>query len=108
MISIEVVEEEKDIIYNYHETKNFKFENFSDSREKVRSVAKNVNKGGRNMKENRKYYVELSKDLGLFTAGVIVGPAIDFAMLIQKHGPILHRKISRKINEKIKFYRSVR
>jgi hypothetical protein len=39
-------EEEKDIIYNYHETKNFNFENFSDSEEKVRSVAKNVNKGG--------------------------------------------------------------
>jgi hypothetical protein len=29
MISIEVVEEEKDIIYNYHETKNFRSENFT-------------------------------------------------------------------------------
>ncbi|MGC8585708.1 MAG: hypothetical protein ACP5L4_06330, partial [Thermoplasmata archaeon] len=47
MISIEVVEEEKDIIYNYHGTKNFNFEKFSDSRERVRSVAKNVNKGGK-------------------------------------------------------------
>jgi hypothetical protein len=49
MISIEkkMEEEEKDIIYNYHRTKNFKIEKFSDSRERVLSVAKNVNKGGK-------------------------------------------------------------
>ncbi|MGC8584885.1 MAG: hypothetical protein ACP5L4_02020 [Thermoplasmata archaeon] len=61
------------------------------------------------MKRNDKQYlIELTKDIGLFTAGVFTGPFIDFAMLMKKHAPVLHRKISKKINEKIEFYKEVR
>ncbi|MGC8673424.1 MAG: hypothetical protein ACP5TO_08025 [Thermoplasmata archaeon] len=58
--------------------------------------------------DDRQYFLELAKDLGLFTAGIFTGPFIDFALLMKKHAPILHKKISQKINEKIEFYKEVR
>mgnify|MGYP001626461735 FL=1 len=58
--------------------------------------------------ENKQYYLELAKDLSLFTAGIFTGPFIDFALLMKKHAPILHKKIFQKINEKIEFYKEVR
>jgi hypothetical protein len=58
--------------------------------------------------QDKEYFKEFSKDVGLFVAGIFVGPIIDFSLLMKKHAPILHKKISDKINKKIKFLEEVK
>jgi len=58
--------------------------------------------------QDKEYFKEFSKDMGLFVAGIFVGPIIDFSLLMKKHAPILHKKISDKINKKIKFLKEVK
>lgn len=61
------------------------------------------------MKNNdKKYYKELAKDVSVFSAGLVAGPIIDFAELVRKHAPVLHKKVGEKIGKKIKFYKEVR
>ena len=58
--------------------------------------------------QDKEYFKEFSKDMGLFVAGIFVGPIIDFSLLMKKHAPVLHKKISNKINKKIKFLEEVK
>ncbi|MFP3257775.1 MAG: hypothetical protein RXO36_08240 [Candidatus Nanopusillus acidilobi] len=58
--------------------------------------------------QDKEYFKELSKDVGLFIAGIFAGPIIDLSLLMKKHAPVLHKKISSKINKKIKFLEEVK
>lgn len=58
--------------------------------------------------DGREYFKELAKDVSLFTAGIFTGPIIDFVQLMKKHAPILHRKVSEKINQNFRFYKEVK
>jgi hypothetical protein len=59
-------------------------------------------------KQDREYYKDLSKEVGIFVSGIFIGPVVDFAELVKKHGPILHKKMAKEFNKRVKFLKEVK